>query len=203
MEQALLIGFVVATIVVVIIATRRSRQLRREQKALHDAADAHAQIAKLAEFILADVPGEPSQSEGAVDTAIRLIKNGEEYRAALSDQTEAIDRVGKLAMEVNAQAEASDALARRYFNHIETIGRERDEVWALYHDANSGMANAQALMLAEIDRLSHAAKVDPDPKFKELRDEFVKRHDEADGAPSKVARAPEPPDPPPPPVRRA
>lgn len=33
-----------------------------------------AQINRLAEFIMTEVPGEPSQSEGACDTAIRLLK---------------------------------------------------------------------------------------------------------------------------------
>lgn len=32
-----------------------------------------AQIAKLADYIMLDVPGEPSQSEGAVDTATRVL----------------------------------------------------------------------------------------------------------------------------------
>ena len=32
------------------------------------------QIDKLAKFIMAEVPGEPSQSEGAIDTAIRIIR---------------------------------------------------------------------------------------------------------------------------------
>ncbi len=32
------------------------------------------QIEQLGNFIMGDVPGEPSQSEGAVETAIRLIK---------------------------------------------------------------------------------------------------------------------------------
>jgi hypothetical protein len=35
---------------------------------------AQEQIDKLASFILAEVPDEPSRSEGAVDTAIRLIR---------------------------------------------------------------------------------------------------------------------------------
>ena len=35
--------------------------------------DTQAQIDKLANFIMAEVPNEPSQSEGAVDTAIRII----------------------------------------------------------------------------------------------------------------------------------
>ena len=32
------------------------------------------EIRRLAQFIMEEVPGEPSQSEGAVDTAIRLIR---------------------------------------------------------------------------------------------------------------------------------
>jgi hypothetical protein len=32
------------------------------------------QVARLADFIMDEIPGEPSQSEGAVDTAIRLLR---------------------------------------------------------------------------------------------------------------------------------
>jgi hypothetical protein len=32
------------------------------------------QIQRLANFIMHEIPGEPSQSEGAVDTAIRLLR---------------------------------------------------------------------------------------------------------------------------------
>ena len=35
---------------------------------------AEQQVEKLANFIMQEIPGEPSQSEGAVDTAIRLLK---------------------------------------------------------------------------------------------------------------------------------
>jgi hypothetical protein len=35
---------------------------------------APAQIARLASFIMAEIPGEPSANEGAVDTAIRLLR---------------------------------------------------------------------------------------------------------------------------------
>ena len=35
------------------------------------------QIDKLAKFIMENIPGEPSESEGAVDTAIRLLSNKE------------------------------------------------------------------------------------------------------------------------------
>lgn len=37
------------------------------------AESAEDQIKRLAEFIAENVPGEPSESEGAVDTAIRLL----------------------------------------------------------------------------------------------------------------------------------
>lgn len=37
--------------------------------------EANCQIDKLAKFIMSEVEGEPSQSEGAVDTAIRIIKS--------------------------------------------------------------------------------------------------------------------------------
>ena len=33
-----------------------------------------SQVKRLANFIMANVPGEPSKSEGAIDTAIRIIK---------------------------------------------------------------------------------------------------------------------------------
>jgi uncharacterized protein YodC (DUF2158 family) len=35
-----------------------------------------SQISRLANFIIMNVPGEPSRSEGAVDTAIRVMKAG-------------------------------------------------------------------------------------------------------------------------------
>jgi len=35
---------------------------------------AEEQVERLAKFIMDEVPGEPSRSEGAVDTAIRIIK---------------------------------------------------------------------------------------------------------------------------------
>lgn len=37
--------------------------------------DFKGQIEKLANFIMENIPGEPSQSEGAVDTAIRLLND--------------------------------------------------------------------------------------------------------------------------------
>lgn len=41
------------------------------------------QIKRLADFIMEEVPGEPSQSEGAVDTAIRVMQQERQKTAAL------------------------------------------------------------------------------------------------------------------------
>lgn len=44
-----------------------------EEEAINENAELHEQIDKLGTFILEHVQGEPSQSEGAIDTAIRVI----------------------------------------------------------------------------------------------------------------------------------
>ena len=41
------------------------------------------QIDQLANFIMAEIPGEPSQSQGSVDTAIRIMTNQREVNAEL------------------------------------------------------------------------------------------------------------------------
>ena len=42
-----------------------------------DAAESlESQVGRLADFISSEIPGEPSQSEGAIDTAIRLLRAG-------------------------------------------------------------------------------------------------------------------------------
>ncbi len=47
----------------------------REEKGVSQKREsAEEQIDRLANFIMAEVPGEPSQSQGAVDTAIRIIR---------------------------------------------------------------------------------------------------------------------------------
>jgi len=57
-------------------------------KNYHDVTDSlGSQIDRLANFIMAEIPGEPSQSEGAVDTAIRWMRSALEAtrRSALVD----------------------------------------------------------------------------------------------------------------------
>jgi hypothetical protein len=49
-------------------------QLARAEVAEQRVHDLELQIDALANYILSEVPGEPSQSEGAVDTAIRVMR---------------------------------------------------------------------------------------------------------------------------------
>ena len=51
------------------------------------------QINLLADYIMAEIPGEPSADEGAGDTAIRLLKK---YRVSL----DIVNRASKLEVEV-------------------------------------------------------------------------------------------------------
>jgi hypothetical protein len=49
------------------------------------------EIKRLADFIMAEVPGEPSQSQGAVDTAIRVIRALTAERDRLRELTAGVD----------------------------------------------------------------------------------------------------------------
>ena len=58
------------------VACKGHRQIVRilNAYAAQQTAALSDQIGRLADFILREIPGEPSQSQGAVDTAIRLLK---------------------------------------------------------------------------------------------------------------------------------
>ena len=53
-----------------------AHRIRRENMNEQNKIRAEEQIAQLADFIIAEVPGEPSQDEGAVECAIRIIRAG-------------------------------------------------------------------------------------------------------------------------------
>ena len=57
-------------------ATRKPRASKLKGLRLGErtAGESSAQINKLAKFIMDEIPGEPSESEGAVDVAIRLLR---------------------------------------------------------------------------------------------------------------------------------
>jgi hypothetical protein len=77
---------------------------------------AKSELDVLANFILAEVPGEPSRSEGAGRTAVRIIRHLTEQVAALEKRLEAAERVCR------------NALARRRDPAGEVMGRYDDEM---------------------------------------------------------------------------
>lgn len=81
------------------------------------AEDLHEQVDTLAKFIMAEVPGEPSQSQGAVDTAIRIIREKQKRIATL----EADWRARALAAERELYLRESE-----HGNALGDMRRERD-----------------------------------------------------------------------------
>jgi hypothetical protein len=51
------------------------------------------QVANLAQYIMDEVPGEPSESQGAIDTAIRLLRLFQVERDALLEALKAVEWV--------------------------------------------------------------------------------------------------------------
>lgn len=76
-----------------------------------------AQVDKLANFIMAEIPGEPSKSEGAVDCAIRLLRQGKELHEAIDE----LDRLERAADPSGPAIVARGAAWRRVQS---AIGRE-------------------------------------------------------------------------------
>jgi hypothetical protein len=62
------------------------------------------QIDRLAKYIMAEVPGEPSQSEGAVDTAIRVMRDMQARLAAAEEKARGCDDCPELIVRDNARA---------------------------------------------------------------------------------------------------
>ncbi len=59
------------------------------------------QINSLANFIMSEVDGEPSQNEGAVECAIRIIQEQKETIEVLKEQaTKLVDETGRQAEEI-------------------------------------------------------------------------------------------------------
>lgn len=100
------------------------------------------QVGRLAQFILDHVPGEPSENEGAVDTAIRLLKR--EQKADEEPQPGA-ERMA--AGDWIKEGETWLGLARKQVNLMRG-GGERD--WAnytmSYDEKKSSFAGACALI---------------------------------------------------------
>ena len=55
--------------------------------------DTEKQISELADFIMREIPGEPSKSEGAVDTAIRLLRRWKNFDALLVAAKQVLEEI--------------------------------------------------------------------------------------------------------------
>jgi len=56
-------------------AQERAEEIEKFRESIKDSYESlESQIDRLAHFIMENIPGEPSESEGAIDTAIRLLK---------------------------------------------------------------------------------------------------------------------------------
>lgn len=84
------------------------------------AAAAHLQgeLGKLADFILAKMPGEPSANEGAVDTAIRLL-------AALPDVHKANENLLGRCKDLETRLDDAEGACRDY---VATIDEHTDKI---------------------------------------------------------------------------
>lgn len=106
-----------------------------------------AQVDRLAKFIMAQVPGEPSQSEGAIDTAIRLLSQNVALHGFLRHiasilglgEVESYDDVCN-AVERLASTEAS---AEQFTSHIEWDAKR--ETWRLVVPETGEIRECKAL----------------------------------------------------------
>jgi hypothetical protein len=71
------------------------------------------QVDRLAKFIMEEVPGEPSHSEGAVDTAIRIIRHALDLQQRDAELVSHIETVLRPEMSYINKAMYDDVLAER------------------------------------------------------------------------------------------
>lgn len=88
------------------------------------------QIARLAEFIMMNVPGEPSQSQSAVDTAIRIM--GEQQ----SEITKLKAHISAITSELNKTTDESARLAKEYRERLFSLGKLLNVVQSLGSEAS-------------------------------------------------------------------
>lgn len=81
-----------------------------------------SQIGRLANFILAEVPEEPSRSEGAVDTAIRIIRR---LQRESDSAYRAMERTGRTLDKVEASIDQALQVAREALSRAEGSTKEK------------------------------------------------------------------------------
>jgi hypothetical protein len=101
---------------------------------------ARDQVKRLAEFILKEVPGGPSRSEGAVDTIIRVVRHLQAWKNSGDHALEELQRLSAFLVEnfgpqVRAGEEAVDSAIRLLRGY-----RCEVEVWRIGAEAKDGMS---------------------------------------------------------------
>jgi len=89
-------------------------------------------IDRLASFIMEEVPGEPSREEGVVETAIRLIRDGQELAAWWKPHGEAtsawLTRWRRFLIGSGDPADMSEGQRRKFEEHRADFGRQAVEL---------------------------------------------------------------------------
>jgi hypothetical protein len=105
------------------------------------------QIDSLARFIVEEVPGEPSQSEGAVDTAIRVMRNHLAHRALVRKRLKGILKRIEAALTIEADTRHEPV----GMPGLVALGRMRDELSAAKCDGEKLADGEPSLFFAGID----------------------------------------------------
>lgn len=108
-----------------------------------DMESLESQVDRLARFIMGEIPGEPSQSQGAVDTAIRLLRDyqrvlaeNEDLKAHEARWTETVERQRKTldryreertALEAEVAALRADAQRWRFVRSRGMVAVNEDD----------------------------------------------------------------------------
>jgi chromosome segregation ATPase len=84
------------------IGKRVNEIVEQGEKVEDEVASLREQVQRLADFIMMQVPGEPSKSQGAVDTAIRVIEEQKTTIDTLkTDKAELADRLSVISVSYN------------------------------------------------------------------------------------------------------
>lgn len=124
----------------VILKQARETLWRQFQR---DRTDVEKQVDKLAGFILAEVPGEPSRSEGAIETAMRVLKR---YLHMVGKLTRYVEQSGPVPQNAQDPADVFIQIAQERQTYVEEVGtlEEAREAYKL----NKANADKQRRFLA-------------------------------------------------------
>ena len=93
------------------------------------------QIDRLAEFIMAEVPGEPSESEGAVDCAIRIIGAGPTPTAPSAGETAIVKAMQTVNRTLAKSNKIQERMADAYEQYLQADEPQAEQTYASIGDA--------------------------------------------------------------------